>query len=370
MTKGLAGIVAGETKISATTGGRLTFAGYTIEQLNAMDLSFEAIVYLLWHLRLPSESELNRFCQILSEQMFLPEHYVHILTEMIRPGEQHPMSLLRSGMSLLGTLMNDQAQHPIAIMAKVPLVIGTIIRLQNGLEPLQAKPELSYPANLYYLSTGKVPDAETEEVFTQTLILHVDHEFNASTFTARVIASTNSDYFSSLTGAIGALKGPLHGGANERVYQMLQTIVENQLDPEKFVANELAEGRKVMGFGHRVYKDGDPREKILKKYAKSLAIKTHQEVWFDTAETVEKYMWAEKHIIPNVDFYSATIYHCMGFAGRDFTLLFAASRSAGWLAHIAEQYSQHTLIRPNSKYVGPYHADIAGDVVNSQNKAQ
>ncbi|PIO83406.1 hypothetical protein BSQ39_07475 [Loigolactobacillus backii] len=366
MTNGLAGIVAGQTSISSTNNGHLIYAGYPIEQLAKMQPNFETTMFLLWHLRLPQETELTELQQQLTHNMVLPANYLALLKQICREPEA-PMSQLRTAVSLL-EIISPADLTAEAIQAKVLIVITAIIRLHRGQSILTPLAKADYATNLLYLVTGKRPQPRQQLIENQVLLVHADHEFNASTFTARVTASTATDTYSCLTAAIAALKGPLHGGANEKVGLMLEELTTNKRPPVLYLKEKLKQGEKIMGFGHRIYKKSDPREKLLKKYAKELAQRTNHLDWYQTSIEIERYMWAQKHLIPNVDFYSATIYHCLGFKADEFTLLFAASRCAGWLAHIKEQRQQATLIRPSSEYIGPRHLQMMTYEANQQAK--
>ncbi|KRM73290.1 citrate/2-methylcitrate synthase [Secundilactobacillus collinoides] len=358
LPKGLAGVVVDQTKISSTKNAILTYAGYRIEDL--ANASFEEVVYLLWYTRLPSPEELHNFKRTLVGHMNLPDETLRLMNEIAKE-PQHPMSILRTTVSLLGTTNNVKRDDPPTILGKMLTAIAAIIRIRDGKPLLRAQPDWSVAKNFMYLFSGNEPTDEQAAMFNTVMVLHAEHEFNASTFTARVVASTQSDYYSCLTAAVCALKGPLHGGANERVFNMLETIRGQELAPTEYLKQELAAGHKVMGFGHRIYKNGDPRAKILRGIAEKLAAQTGNSDYYDLQATLADYMLKNKHLHPNVDYYTALIYHCLGLDKATFTMLFAACRTAGWLAHILEQQREGCLIRPSSEYVGPTNQHYFGN---------
>jgi citrate (Si)-synthase len=269
------------------------------------------------------------------------------------------MSVLRSTVSLLGVYNVDAEersmeaiyQQSIELMAKLPTIITTFARLRTGKMPLKPREDLGFAANFLYMLNGVEPSEIEIEAMNKALILHADHELNASTFAARVCASTLTDIYSCVTTAIGALKGPLHGGANERVFDMLKEIREFG-DVNAYLQEKLDSKEKIMGFGHRVYKKQDPREIFLRDMAKKLTEGTENEEFFNMSQEIEEFMKEKKGLIPNVDFYSATVYHTLGIDSDIFTLIFAMSRVAGWIAHIQEQQKNNKLIRPRSQYIG------------------
>jgi citrate synthase len=362
--KGLDGVVVSETKISSIVENQLLFAGYNIDDLVAENVQFEEVIYLLWYLKIPAAHELEGFKRDLAAAMPISDTIVTCLKIQTRQN-LHPMSVLRSTISLLGVFdsqaeaTDEQAayQQSIALQAKMPTIIAAYARLRKGLDPIAPRADLSMAANFLYMLTGAEADADALFVaaMNQALVLHADHDLNASTFTARVCASTLSDVYSCITGAIGSLKGPLHGGANERVFDMLKEIDSGDLDVEEYLNQKLDRKEKVMGFGHRVYKTEDPRKKHLKKLAKELTSYTQKEQWYVLSCQVEQYLKEKKGLIPNVDFYSATVYHCLAIDSDLFTLIFAMSRVSGWLGHIYEQKKEDCLIRPRSHYIGPKH---------------
>lgn len=357
-TEGLEGIVATQSAISSIIDDTLTYVGYDIDDL-ADNASFEEVIYLLWHQKLPNEKELAELKAQLSSQMTLPQEVLnHFKTYPIE--KVHPMSALRTAISLIGLYdeksedMSDEANYEKAInlQAKVATIVAAFSRTRKGLEPVAPKSGVGYAENFLYMLSGKEPEAIEVEAFDKALVLHADHELNASTFTARVCVATLSDIYSGVTAAIGALKGPLHGGANEAVMKMLMEIGSED-KAEAFVKEKLANKEKIMGFGHRVYRLGDPRAKHLREMSKRLTKLRGEEKWYNISIKVEEAFTAEKDLPPNVDFYSASVYHSLGIEHDIFTPVFAISRMSGWIAHILEQYSNNRLIRPRAEYIGP-----------------
>ncbi|MGX7418567.1 citrate/2-methylcitrate synthase [Carnobacterium gallinarum] len=358
--KGLAGVVVSETQISSIVDNQLLFAGYNIDELVTKGVSFEEVVYLLWHLKMPMEEEFQIFTTQLKENCELSDTIITCLKIQTRQN-LHPMSVLRSTISLLG-VFDPKAEEidsetiyeqSLSLQAKIPTIIAAYSRLRVGLDPISPRMDISFSANFLYMLTGEEASPMMVAAMNESLVLHADHDLNASTFTARVCASTLSDIYSCITAAIGSLKGPLHGGANERVFDMLVEIENGELSVAEYLDQKLDRREKVMGFGHRVYKTEDPRKKHLKALAKKLATITGKEQWYILSCEVEEYLKTTKGLIPNVDFYSATVYHCLGINRDLFTLIFAMSRVSGWLGHISEQKNEDCLIRPRSQYVGP-----------------
>ncbi|MGN1402581.1 MAG: citrate synthase [Bacillus sp. (in: firmicutes)] len=358
VTKGLEGIVATTSSVSSIIDDTLTYVGYNIDDL-AENATFEEIIYLLWHRRLPNKVELEDLTVQLASNMQLPQEILnHFKTYDIQ--NIHPMAALRSAVSLLGLydedaeVMEAQANYEKAIrlQAKIPTIVTAFSRIRKGLEPVAPKKELSFAANFLYMLKGEEPSSIEVEAFNKALVLHADHELNASTFTARVCVATLSDIYSGVTAAIGALKGPLHGGANEAVMKMLKEIgsVENV---ETYIKQKLENKEKIMGFGHRVYRNGDPRAKHLKEMSKKLTELTGQPEYYEMSIKIEEIVTSQKPLPPNVDFYSASVYHSLGIDHDLMTPIFAVSRTSGWLAHILEQYENNRLIRPRAEYTGP-----------------
>ncbi|NSL51272.1 citrate synthase [Calidifontibacillus erzurumensis] len=358
VTRGLEGVVATQSKVSSIIDDQLTYVGYSIDDL-AENASFEEVVYLLWHFKLPNKEELAELKQQLAENASIPQELIdHFRSYPIN--KVHPMAALRTAVSMLGLfdeeadVMDKEANYrkAIRLQAKMPTIVAAFQRIRKGLEPVAPRKDLSFAANFLYMLNGEEPDKIAVEAIDKALVLHADHELNASTFTARVCVATLSDVYSGITAAIGALKGPLHGGANEQVMKMLTEIgsIENV---EAYVENAFANKQKIMGFGHRVYRQGDPRAKHLKKMSKQLTALTGEPKWYEMSEKMEGLVRAAKNLPPNVDFYSASVYHSLGIDHDLFTPIFAISRTSGWLAHILEQYDNNRLIRPRADYVGP-----------------
>ncbi|WML40814.1 citrate synthase [Neobacillus sp. OS1-2] len=356
--QGLEGIVATTSSISSIIDDTLTYVGYDIDDL-AVNASFEEVIYLLWHRKLPNAEQLVELKQQLAENYALPQEVIEHF-KMYPIQKVHPMAALRSAVSLLGLyddeadLMDEAANYrkAVRLQAKMPAIVTTFARVRKGLDPIPPRQDLSFAANFLYMLTGKEPDSIAVEAMNKALVLHADHELNASTFTARVCVATLSDVYSGVTAAIGALKGPLHGGANEAVMKMLSEIgtLEN-VDP--YIRGKLEHKEKIMGFGHRVYRKGDPRAKHLKEMSKKLTELTGEPHWYDMSVKIQDIVTGEKNLPPNVDFYSASVYHSLGIDHDLMTPIFAVSRVSGWLAHILEQYENNRLIRPRAEYTGP-----------------
>ncbi|MBS4173792.1 citrate synthase [Bacillus sp. FJAT-49736] len=357
-TRGLEGVVATTSSISSIIDDTLTYVGYNIDDL-AENASFEEVIYLLWHLKLPNKAELAELKQQLADNMELPQEVLaSFKTYPIQ--SVHPMAALRTAVSSLG-LYDEEAdvmeeasnyRKAIRLQAKMPALVAAFARVRKGLEPVSPRKDLGFAANFLYMLTGNEPEEIAIEAFNKALVLHADHELNASTFTARVCVATLSDVYSGVTAAIGALKGPLHGGANEQVMKMLTEIgsVDNV---DSYIHGKLANKEKIMGFGHRVYRQGDPRAKHLKAMSEKLTKLTGEPQYYEMSTKIEDIVTSEKHLPPNVDFYSASVYHSLGIDHDLFTPIFAVSRVSGWLAHILEQYSNNRLIRPRAEYTGP-----------------
>ncbi len=357
-TKGLEGIIAAESTISSIIDDKLTYVGYDINDL-AENASFEEVIYLLWNRHLPNRTELTAFKMELRENSDIPvELYQHFKQYPIT--KVHPMSALRTAVSMLGLydeeaeILNEEAnkRKAVRIQAKIPALVAAFARIRKGLEPIPARKDLDFSANFLYMLSGKEPSELAARTFDLAMVLHADHELNASTFTARVCVATLSDIYSGITAAIGALKGPLHGGANEAVMVMLMEI-DSMENVDTYVQRKLMNKEKIMGFGHRVYRNGDPRAKFLKKLSKELTAELGQSKWYEISERIEEIFVSEKKIPPNVDFYSASIYHVLGIEHSLFTPIFAISRTSGWSAHILEQYDNNRIIRPRAEYIGP-----------------
>jgi citrate synthase len=358
---GLEGVIAGETNISTVETG-LTYRGYAIEDL-ADHASFLEVAYLLLHGELPTQEFLADFQSLIAEASEVPRPVFDLIESV--PLHVGSMDVLRTGVSALAHFdpqLDDNTRagslgKATRLLAQIPLLIAARHRIQAGLPIVEPNPELTFAGNLLYLITGEVPTAEQERAMDVSLILYAEHEFNASTFTARVVTSTMSDLHSAVTAAIGALKGPLHGGANERVMEVLKEVGTPE-NAEAWVRKALAQKRRIMGFGHRVYKTGDPRARILKHYCRELAESADGEDLEIIADTIEDIIRDDKGLPPNLDWPSARLYHYMGLDVELYTPLFVASRITGWCAHIIEQAENNRLIRPRSRYAGPKRRDF------------
>jgi citrate synthase len=356
--KGLEGVVACSTAISSIVDVNLTFCGYIIDDL-AKNSTFEEVAFLLWNKRLPKADELKKFKKDLASHMKLDPQYVTFLKNL--PYKTvHPMEWLRtavSGLALWDKQSNDielSANHikALDLTAKMGPIVAAFERIRTGKEILQPKEDQSLAWNFLYLLQGKEPDAYHVKVFDTALILHADHELNCSAFSVRVTTSSLSDMHSAITSGIGTLKGPLHGGANEQVMKMLLRI-GNMKECEKFIQAALDNKEKVMGFGHRVYKNGDPRARILKGMSEELGKRRGEPQWYQMSVLIDDIMQSKKGLLPNVDFYSASVYYCLDIPLDLFTPIFAVSRITGWVAHCLEQYANNRIYRPRGKYVGP-----------------
>ena len=357
--RGLEGVIALESELSFIDGqkGELIYRGYDINDL-ADGASFEEVVYLLANGSLPTQDELEGLQRELRSERALPAPVLDILRNS--PDDAHPMAVLRTAVSALG-LYDDEAdvmdevanrRKAVRILAQIPTIIASFDRLRKGKEPIAPLDHGSMAHNFLYMLNGEEPGKAAERTFDVCLVLHADHGLNASTFTSRVIGSTLSDMYSAVAGAIGALKGKLHGGANREVMRMLLDIDEQGADPAEYVKQRLAEGERVMGFGHRVYKTMDPRAAILRDMVKDLSEEAGEMKWYEYSMAILETMQSEKGIDPNVDFFSASTYYQLGLDPDLFTPIFALSRSAGWTSHLLEQWADNRLIRPRAQYVG------------------
>ncbi|MEL7834926.1 citrate synthase [Fodinibius sp. Rm-B-1B1-1] len=359
INKGLAGIVAFSSTKSFIDGekGELIYAGYDIDTL-AENASFEEVCFLLWNDRLPNQEELDELNTKLQNKRELPEPVLNYLQNTSKNAE--PMAVLRTAVSMLGDFhkvqTNDEKEfrlnQAISITAKIPTIIAAYDRARNGKEVISPLREKSTAYNFLYMLNGEEPGEQAEKTMDLCLILHAEHGMNASTFTNRAICSTESDMYSSVTGAIGALKGPLHGGANQQVMNMLLDIEEKDADPVDYVHGRLERKEKIMGFGHRVYKTMDPRARILRSMSEKLSEETGHENLYEWSEAILKTMKDEKNIDPNVDFFSATVYYSMGIKPDLYTCIFAMSRVSGWTGHYIEQAENNRLVRPRALYIG------------------
>ncbi|MCA8943917.1 MAG: citrate synthase [Planctomycetes bacterium] len=355
---GLEGVAVADSAIGKIDGsvGELRYCGYLIKDL-AEQSDFVETSALLWDGELPNESELES----LRNEMKAARALTPLQLDLVRrlAGEQQPMDCLRTVVSACATgndvLTADPVinrERSIDLTAKLPTIVAAYDRVRKGLPVVEPRDDLDHASNFLYMLTGSVPDAHEARMFDTCLVLHAEHGFNASTFSARVTAATLSDIYSAITSAIGTLRGPLHGGANTAVMNMLLDI--GSVDAvESYVDALLQRGEKIMGFGHRVYKVVDPRALILKQFASELAQSKGEPKWFEMSQAIENLIKARKGLDMNVDFYSASTYHYMGIDADLFTCVFAMSRVAGWTAHVLEQYSNNRLIRPRSNWVGP-----------------
>jgi citrate synthase len=358
-TKGLEGVIAANSEICFIDGkeGRLLYQGYNIHEL-ADKSTFEEVCCLLWRRKLPTRTELNALDQQLRSERAVPAEVMNFLRST--PKDAVPMTVLRTAVSMLALYDRDaedispdaNLRKAVRLTAQTSTILCAFHRLRNGLEPVAPNPKLAHAANFLYMLRGAEPNDVEARCVDLIFILHADHSLNASTFAGRVIGSTLADMHSAVTGAIGGLKGPLHGGANQRVLEVLAEIGDvSRVEP--YVKDTIAKGGKIMGFGHRVYKVEDPRAAHLKDWAKSLAQRTGNSKWYDMSVEMERIVKEEKQISVNVDFYSATVQLCLGIPADLFTCIFAASRMAGWTAHIIEQQLHNRLIRPLADYIGP-----------------
>jgi len=358
---GLEDTVATSSAICYLDGDRgvLAYCGYDIHDL-ARHATFEEVCFLLWHRRLPARAELGDLQSQLVAARALPEPVIRLM-RALPPG--NTMDALRTLTSALSHYDADAAEHnpqanyakAVRLTAQIASLVATMGRLEKGGGPIQPDPVLSHAANFLYMLTGERPSALATRAFDVALILHADHELNASTFAARVAAATLSDIHSAIVAAIGALKGPLHGGANADVMRMLLEIgadapVEKA---EEVVRAKLGRKEKIPGFGHRVYHTEDPRATHLREMSRDLGQRAGEPIWYEMSQRIEAVVKAEKKLNPNVDFYSASTYHALGIDIDLFTPIFAVSRVSGWTAHVLEQYSNNRLIRPRAEYIGP-----------------
>jgi citrate synthase len=356
---GLEEVIAAQTKLSDIDGklGRLYYVGYDIHDL-AEHSTFEEVVYLLHRLRLPTQDELDELNEQLVAEREVTGFVADLMPELAE--QTSPMSMLRTSISASsahdpdGWSHDDDANYrkAIRLIAKTPTLIATYHRLRTGQEVVPSNPKLPHAANFLNMLLGEEPDQDAARALDTTLVLYADHTMNASTFTARVIASTLSDMHSAATGAIAALKGPLHGGANEEAFKMLEDIGEVD-NAERWVHDALERKQKIMGFGHRVYKTEDPRATHLRRLSRELGERAGDTKWYEISAIVEKVVMEEKGLYPNVDFYAASVYHSLGIPTDLMTPIFALARMSGWTAHVREQYNDNRLIRPESEYIGP-----------------
>jgi citrate synthase len=370
VSKGLEGIVAAETRLGEVRGaeGVLFYCGYDINEL-AGKVSYEEVVHLLYHQRLPNRAELDKLTTAMRAERELPQGVIDFLKTA--PKTARPIDVMRTAVSMLGCY--DQQRHDIDVgenlatairlVSQIGVIAAYFHRARQGLELPPVRKDLSEAAHFLYLMNGEVPSVEAEKTLDVAYVLHAEHGFNASTFTARVVASTLSDMYSAISAAIGALKGSLHGGANEGVIHMLQEIGSlDNVDP--WVEEALAQKKKIMGIGHRVYKVLDPRAPHLREMAIKLTSQLGEAKWIQMSERIAEIMRERKGLNANVDFYSATVYYSLDIPTDLFTPIFAIARMSGWTAHVLEQWSENRLFRPLSEYVGKPYGQKVVDLDN------
>ncbi|HWR35173.1 MAG TPA: citrate synthase [Clostridia bacterium] len=360
--KGLEGIIAANSGICFIDGeqGILAYRGIDIHEL-AEQSTFEETSYLLWFGRLPTRSELHDFNLQLVRERKLDAQIISLLRQT--PKHALPMDMLRTMVSSLSFFdpeekANDASANlrkAVRLTSQIAMVVAAYDRIRKGKPLIEPDRSLSHAGNFLLMLTGELPSETATRALDIALILHADHELNASTFAARVIAATLSDMHSAITGAIGALKGPLHGGANEAVFKILEDIDRNGADPVDYVKGMLAQKAKIPGFGHRVYTTEDPRATHLRRMSRDLGYSSGQAKWFDYSRKIEEFINSEKKLNANVDFYSASTYHTLGIDLDLFTPIFAVSRISGWTAHVMEQLEDNRLIRPRAEYIGPQY---------------
>jgi citrate synthase len=360
---GLEEVIAGESAICFLDGdkGVLAYQGFDIHDL-ANHATFEETCYLLWHGRLPNRAELGDLQTQLANARELPEPIVRLMRQLPPVGGMDALRTLTSALAHYDKDADDKTPQgryrtAVRLTAQIASLVATWGRMAKGGGPIQPDPALGHAANFLYMLTGERPSALATRAFDIALILHADHELNASTFAARVSAATLTDMHSAITGAIGALKGPLHGGANADVMRLLIEIGENAPSErvDDVIRGKLAKKEKIPGFGHRVYNTEDPRATHLRRMSKELGEKAGNTRWFEMSQQIERLVTGEKKLYPNVDFYSASTYHTLGLDIDLFTPIFAVSRISGWTAHVLEQYANNRLIRPRAEYIGPAH---------------
>ena len=356
--KGLAGVTVDTTSVSKVMPetNSLTYRGYAVQDL-AANCKFEEVAYLLWHGELPSRSQLRKFEKVERSRRNISRAHIDVIRQY--PKRAHPMDTLRTSVSYLGTTETAWGGEPaerdreraMNMLAKIPTMIATDYRFRRGLARKAPRADLSMSENFFYMCFGKVPPKEVIRAFDISLILYAEHSFNASTFTARVITSSRSDIYSAVTGGIGSLKGPLHGGANEAVMQNLLEI-KSPARAENWLREKQANKQLVMGFGHRVYKQGDSRVPTMRAALEDLAAWKGDTRWLEISDILQNIMISEKGIYPNLDFPAGPAYYLMGFEIDMYTPIFVMSRITGWSAHVLEQNASNSLIRPLSAYDG------------------
>ncbi len=358
--QGLEDVVVTTSDICFIDGkkGTLVYRGYDIRELVEGGATFEETAYLLLNGRLPKRAELDEFTKAMAGTRALPKEVLKIMQLLAH--QSHPMELLRTVTSILSSYDPDRGdmsidamrRRALRLVAQFPTIIATFDHMRNNRDPVTPDPDLSHAANFLYMLRDERPDKYEARVFDVCLILHAEHELNASTFASRVTASTLAGMFGAVTSAVGTLRGPLHGGANEEVMKML-IEVDSVEKAEPWIKQAFADKRKVMGFGHRVYKTDDPRATFLREYSRELGKRKQATKWFEISQRIEQVVKSTKTLYPNVDFYSASTYTYLGIPRDLFTPIFAASRVSGWCAHILEQYQHNRIIRPTADYTGP-----------------
>jgi citrate synthase len=357
--RGLREIVAAETRLSDIDGqaGRLWYVGYDINEL-AGRTSYEEIVHLLHELRLPTQTELDTLTDFMVEEREVSRFLQDLMPTLAQ--QTSPMSMLRTSVSAASAYDPDgwddsveaDRRKALRLIAKTPTLLAMYHRMRTGQEIVPPNTKLPHAANFLHMLLGLEPSQEDAEVIDTTFVLYADHTMNASTFTARIDASTLADMFSAITPAIAALKGPVHGGANEESMKMLEEVGSPDR-AEAYVRDRLERHQKVMGFGHAVYKTMDPRAVVLKRLSKETGERHGDTSWYEISEAIERTVAEQKGLFPNVDFYAASVYHTLGIPTDLMTPIFAVARMAGWTAHVREQYADNRIIRPGSEYVGP-----------------
>jgi citrate synthase len=360
---GLEDVVAASSALCHIDGARgvLAYCGYDIHDL-AQGATFEEVCYLLWHRRLPTRAELGDLASHLAAARPLPEAILRLMRALPPAGGMDALRTIASALAHHDPEVDDAStaanyRKAVRLTARIASVVATWGRLSASQGPIEPRPALGHAANFLYMLTGRPPDSTAERAFDIALILHADHELNASTFAGRVAAATLTDIYSAVTAAVGTLKGPLHGGANADVMQILLELGEQAAPAriEAFVRARLARKEKIPGFGHRVYRTEDPRATHLRRMSKELGARAGSTRWFEISQQIERIVTSEKKLYPNVDFYSASTYYTLGIPIDLFTPVFAVSRVSGWTAHILEQYANNRLIRPRAEYIGPAH---------------
>jgi len=357
--RGLEGVVIGRSAITYIDGelGILRYRGIDIKDL-AKNSSYEEVAYLLWNGKLPTKNQLDEFTRSLANQRRVPEQVISMMRTL--PKNADPMEVARTAVSYIAAYPRkksetfEQANHRKALQltATLSTIVSSYERIRRKKKLSQPRLRLGHAANFLYQLTGKTPDHETEKAYDIVCILYADHEMNASTFAACITASTLADLGGAVTSAVATLAGPLHGGSNQRVMEMLEEIASLE-NAEKFIDYELGAGRRIMGFGHRIYKTFDPRALILKEVADSITLGSKNRKWFDMAEKIERYVWEKKNLRPNIEFYAAVTLNALGVPRDLMPSVFACNRIAGWVAHLFEQYSDNRLMRPLTEYTGP-----------------